>query len=315
MSAETTWVVSRFATGFQRTTVTRLPDGTHRWVREAGEDRPGPLSAPGPRERHALAALAPGPVALSLPRPVGGRPDAPGALHYRVPGAVSAAQLLGYDLDADGRVRVAAALRGTGALLRGVHTGVRPGDVPPGRPVAVDRLESWLRHGAGPRAAQLLHQRARRVLGEHRLERLRHWCGCLAGGPGAPWVALHGAPSTGGLVLSSQPGGDALFGGEDLARGPAEFDLGWLLGELLEQRILAAAQGSARPWLAGLAEELLAGYGAPADTATTGRAAVLRIATHLHDFAAYVGWHHELHLLAGRLAEHVDSEGRHAAQS
>ncbi|MGW3271268.1 hypothetical protein ACWDFH_07310 [Streptomyces kronopolitis] len=57
---------------------------------------------------------------------------------------------------------------------------------------------------------------------------------------------------------------------------------------------------------------LLDAYGPDHDSPTVARAAVLRIVTHLHDFAAYVNWTDELIAYSAFAAELIDSEGAHA---
>jgi hypothetical protein len=51
------------------------------------------------------------------------------------------------------------------------------------------------------------------------------------------------------------------------------------------------------------------GYGPPDDPVAVGRSAVLRVFTHAHDFAAYMGWHPELLEYLARIAEMVDDDG------
>ncbi|WP_328872388.1 hypothetical protein OHT76_21020 [Streptomyces sp. NBC_00287] len=170
---------------------------------------------------------------------------------------------------------------------------------------------------AGPRAAAALHSVALRLLGSARWDRVLGWCEELAvGRPGD--VFLHGAPSLGSIVVGPEPPHGWLMIGEELARGPADHDLGWLLGEFVEWRMTLD-----RPVLAPAAPldpevyettraALLRGYGPPADPVAAGRSAVLRVFTHAHDFAAYMGWHPELLEYLAAIAELIDDEGARA---
>ncbi|MFR0358363.1 hypothetical protein [Streptomyces sediminimaris] len=304
-------LVDFFATGYQRTAVHRLPDGTFRWVRGAGADRPVPLAGPGPRARRLLAAPRSAGIRLALPEEI------PGALRYTVHGAESAARLLWSELPPARRDRLTGALHGTGRLLRALHDtpgrGERPAEVA-GRtgPPGPARLAAWMDTGAGPRAAARLHGLLRARFGPRRWAVLRSWCAGLAE-PAPGDVLLHGAAGTGSVIVAEERSGpaadSALLTGEDLAPGPPAFDVGWLLGEFLELRMTAARKGATpRPPLTELPAALLDGYGG-ADPVTAGRAAVLRIATHAHDFAAYMGWHPELGLYADALPAYVDGEG------
>jgi hypothetical protein len=306
-------LVDSFATGYQRTSIYRLANGSFLWARSPGADRPVPLTGPGPLARHRLASLRSADVRVALPD------HAPGALHYTTHGADSVARLLWTDLTPARRDRLITTLQGIGRLLRALHSppnaGAPPGDVS-GRtgPPGPTRLAAWMDTGAGPRAAQHLHGVLRTRFGPRRWATVRSWCAALAE-PEPVDVLLHGAPSTGSIVVGDdgafRPAAtdSVLLTGEDLAPGPAAFDLGWLLGEFLELRMTAAAQRLARPLLVELPEALLDGYGTVGDPLAAGRAAVLRIVTHAHDFAAYMGWHPELGLYADTLPSYVDSDG------
>jgi aminoglycoside phosphotransferase (APT) family kinase protein len=303
-------LVDSFATGYQRTAVHRSADGSCLWVRSAGADRPVPLTGPGARARLRMAAPRPEGIRVVLPDEI------PGALLYTAYGAESAAKLLWTELPPARRDRLTAALHATGRLLRTLHDA--PCDAPPaeitGRtgPPGPARLAAWMDTGTGPRAAARLHGVLRARFGPHRWAVVRSWCAELAErAPGD--VLLHGAPSTGSVIVADErlePAEAALLTGEDLAPGPAAFDIGWLLGEFLELRMTDTRKGARpRPLLTDLPAALLDGYGAIGDPPAAGRAAVLRIVTHAHDFAAYMGWHSELGLYADALPAYVDSEG------
>ncbi|WP_349345454.1 hypothetical protein [Streptomyces rapamycinicus] len=109
----------------------------------------------------------------------------------------------------------------------------------------------------------------------------------------------------------ARPG--ALLIGEELARGPAEYDVGWLLGELAELRLLALARTGDDQSVSACEEaarHLLRGYGGDhLDPVPLGRVAALRVLTHAHDYAAYVAWTAELSDYLDVIAALLDAEG------
>ncbi|MFD3520650.1 hypothetical protein [Streptomyces sp. NPDC058653] len=165
---------------------------------------------------------------------------------------------------------------------------------------------------------------ARGRLGARLWERLGDWAEAARQPPGRGGVVLlHGAPSTGWLVPS--PAGDhsVLLTGEEVTGGDPALDLGWILGELHELRsaatrgLGAAGQGPPVDYPAA-ARALLAGYLhteespedlGPALPPGTARAATLRLAVHMRDFASFVGWHEDLRHYADLLAETLDADG------
>lgn len=298
-------LVDRFATGFQRTSIFRLTEGGFRWERSPGDDRVSPQRIPSPELRDALLDLHTTKLSFGLPEPVDG------GLGYVTPGATSVAKLLQVVAFGEIRDHLLSAVRDTGRLLRRLHTTVAPELAPPDDSAALARLRFWLEHGDGPRAAGPLARRLRQRLGDDRWAAVTGWCDSFTA-DSADDVVLHGAPSTGSLVPSPAPGEAVLLAGEDVMRGQPEFDLGWLLGELLELRLPAASRQGDRPELVELGAVLLAGYGGEFDRDAVGRAAVLRILTHMHDFAAYVGWHPELLVYVDAMPGHIDSRGRAA---
>jgi len=295
-----------FATGFLRTAV-HADDPGYAWVRRPGADRPAPLTPPSAPVRSAIRSLEPTNPFLALPEVVGD------ALLYRVPGPVAVAKLC---VGSDPRLTpggVASAMARTGHGLRLLHT-VDPSLATSGPPGPA-RLAAWMRHGRGPRAATAFHTVVRRRLGTARWSHLAGWCESLATDL-ADGVFLHGAPSLGSVIAGSRPGSGCLLTGEDVARGPADFDFGWLLGEFAEWRmtLLRGTPGlvmDPRDYHAALGG-LCQAYGVPADRVAAGRAAALRIFTHAHDFAAYMGWHSELLEYASSIAELIDEDGAQA---
>ncbi|MFJ5557828.1 hypothetical protein ACIQCD_10470 [Streptomyces sp. NPDC093250] len=300
--------LEQFATGFQRTSVHRADNG-YLLVRRAGAQRPTPLAPPAPEASTALRALRATEARLVLPVAVGD------ALHYRVPGTGLAAKLSVPGDCAISSAHAAAAVHGTGAVLRRLHDTI-PVSVASAGPPGPARLAAWMRSDRplGPRAAGVLHTTALRRLGSERWNRVLGWCEELAADD-ARDVFLHGAPSLGAIVVGPRPPHGWLMTGEDLARGPADHDLGWLLGEFVEWQMTLRRPLPA--WIPPMNPEvyeavraaLLRGYGPPDDPVAAGRAAVLRVFTHAHDFAAYMGWHDELLEYTTKIAELIDDEG------
>ncbi|MBB2744751.1 UNVERIFIED_ORG: hypothetical protein FHR35_004600 [Microbispora rosea subsp. rosea] len=293
-------LVSRFGTGFLRTEIYRHGDA-HLWVRRPGPQRGRPFHPVSPRVSKAVAAVPTGPVVWRLPEESGE------IRRYRAPGETSAANLaLGTSGDPEWE-RLRRVLCNTGRALRAVHIGVS-GELATEPPPGPSRLARWLRSGRGPGGAGRFHETARLRLGSRRWERALSWC---EPHPGATRF-LHGAPSLGCIVVGPVTGNAALLAGEELARGPAESDVGWLLGELLELRLI----GETVPGLKRLSEQagaaaaaLLCGYDAPLDAGLLGRVAAVRVFTHAHDFAAYVGWADELTTYADHLVRLIDEQG------
>jgi hypothetical protein len=93
-----------------------------------------------------------------------------------------------------------------------------------------------------------------------------------------------------------------------VAVGPPEYDVAWLLGELRELRLLHFTAEEQRA-ACGVAETaLLDGYGtAGLDFPALRRLTAVRVATHAHDYAAYVGWTDQLVRYADAVALLVDS--------
>ncbi|GGV05537.1 hypothetical protein GCM10010260_48430 [Streptomyces filipinensis] len=290
--------VAEFATGLQTTRVHRTPEGRYTWWHGPGPLRPDPLAAP-------LAAYVPRhtPGArLAVPRP-----RAAGLAHL-ADGAHSAAAWL-RDPRPQARTLVAHALAAAGRALRTLHT--TPAPVAAATPPALARLRAYLTADPaakpGGAAVHRLREDVVRAWGPARLERLRSWCHGLAE-PCRDAVLVHGFASLGALVPPARPAPVALLTGEDLGAARPELDLGWLLGDLAELAWSAPAPAGS----ADLSGALLDGYGPDADRAWAARAAVVRIAAHQRDFAAYCGWSDELPAYTAFIADLIDEEGRRA---
>jgi hypothetical protein len=207
---------------------------------------------------------------------------------YRVRGPESVARRLLHHGPDDDLARI---LHGAGRLLRALHGTPVPRELaerPDTRPRGLVRFREWLAgRSPVPRAAHaesLLRPR----LGEVRMAALHALCERIAEDPQP--VLCHGAPALGSLVPAEGTAEGAaeadLLIGEDLCLAPWYFDLGWLLGELVE---LKWYRGDGHPAWPRLLDALLQGYGRDLGDSWP-RMAALRILLHLHDYTAYVGW-------------------------
>ncbi|MGW8666902.1 hypothetical protein [Streptomyces niveus] len=337
--------VREYGTRYLRISVRYHGDARFSWLRVPGPAHEGPQTAPSPAAGLALrrvdAAVADAGSGAGSGADAGSGAGAGrgarlalgeraaasesgerGGVVYRVPGAVSVARLLPSGDDTAYRLSVRA-LADLGRTLRQLH------DVPWefAEPVpphhGVGRLLAWISgaapDGDGARLRTLAHDR----LGARLWTRLTDWAVAAQEPPGRGGaVLLHGAPSTGWLVPS--PAGDhsVLLTGEEVTGGDPALDLGWVLGELHELRSAAArglgAAGQGPPVdYPAAARALLAGYLRKEDAAATvealppgtARAATLRLAVHMRDFASFVGWHEDLRRYADLLAETLDADG------
>lgn len=288
--------VAEYGTGLQVTRVTRTADGRYEWWHGPGADRSGPLAAP-------FVSYVPRGAGFATARPVGD------GLAHLADGPYSAAAWL-RDARPQARLLVAHALAAAGTALRALHATDAPtADVPP----ALARLRSFVEGQNRPEAPEpavhRLREHVAHAWGPTRLARLRAWCAELAA-PGET-VLVHGFASLGALVPPLHRGPVALLTGEDLGAARPELDLGWLLGDLAELAwaVPVFGDGDAGP---DLPRVLLDAYGPGADRETAARAAVLRIALHMRDFAAYRGWSDELTDYTAFIADLIDEEGRRA---
>jgi len=110
-------------------------------------------------------------------------------------------------------------------------------------------------------------------------------------------------------VLSESSAPSALLTGDEVACGPRDFDLAWVLGEFLVTEHLtlylpddqAARQ---RQLITDCRDAFLIAYGPSKDLVTTGRTTSLRVLLEIHDAAAYLD--RMLDDLAAQAAEIVD---------
>ncbi|MGN5381201.1 hypothetical protein ACQ4WX_40795 [Streptomyces lasalocidi] len=164
---------------------------------------------------------------------------------------------------------------------------------------------------AGTRAAPAFHTILRDGLGTQRWSKLTAYAHEATSQSGHLTVVI-GWATLGSLITVDDPEPTppvALLCGPEGALAAPEIDLGCALGELHEIAASLTARAMPSHRVTAWRDALLNGYGTPLDTARTARTAVVRIATHAHDFAAYVGFHTELHTYVGMLADLLDNEG------
>ncbi|CAL9628380.1 hypothetical protein [Streptomyces sp. enrichment culture] len=328
--------VREYGTRYLQITVRHHGDAEFSWLRTPGAAHTRPQRLPpvavGAALRHVDTAAGDAPegrrgARLALGEWAGPVPDraARPGVRYRVPGAVSVARLLPSGDDTAFRLSVGA-LADADRTLRRLHRELWEFPERPPHP-GMRRLRAWILGEETGTDAGRLRAQARTRLGPSLWARLRDWSEAAnepSWGTGA--VLLHGAPSTGWLVPAPAGGHAALFTGEEVTGGDPALDLGWILGELHELRTAAArglgAAGQGPPVdYPAAARALLAGYtggagatGASALPPGTARAATLRLAVHMRDFASFVGWHQDLHRYCDLLAETLTEDGAPALE-
>jgi len=275
------------------------PSDRYRWSFGPGVDRPEPLRwVPSP-VRNELAHLPDAPnCRLSLGWIDGER------RHHLAPGrATLAHHLIRRSAGASRRDLVQAA-SGLGALLRHMgrldSTSMQQLPAPSGP----RRLAHWLRTGDGPWAAGIMHDRLISLLGSARTEEIISWVDEVPRDQ-----LVHGRAGLAATVLSESAAPSALLTGDEIAYGPRDFDLAWVLGELLVSKHMtrylpndeAARQ---RQLITDCRDAFLVGYGPSKDLVTTGRTTSLRVLLEIHDAAAYLD--RMLDDLASQAAELVD---------
>ncbi|SDS10429.1 hypothetical protein [Jiangella sp. DSM 45060] len=191
----------------------------------------GHLWADVPAERTTPAAIVrvprqDGSVRIGVPIPLSG-----GAVAYEVPWRPA---LLAATITAAGPRHPAGPDLGAGLgrALRALHDG--PGAVPAAEPAALARVDAT---GTLARTDDRLAAAL---------------AGVRAGWHAQPPAPLHGEPSTGHLLVAQQPAADdavlaVVTGWTGRARGPAWFDAGYLIGDLLEIAHLLPADGHRAP--------------------------------------------------------------------
>ncbi len=275
------------------------PTDRYRWSFGPGIDRPEPLRHASSLLSSALNTCSESPhCRISMGWIDGER------RHHLAPGrATVAAHLASPKTDASRRDLVQAA-SGLGIVLKQVGQ-LNPVNLeelaPPSGP---RRLAHWLRTGDGPWAAGIMHDRLLALLGPARTEEIISWVDDM------PRERLsHGRAGLTSTVLSESSGPSALLTGDEIANGPRDFDLAWVLGELLVSEHMtcylpddeAARQ---RELITDCRDAFLIGYGPSKDLVTTGQTTAMRVLLEIHDSAAYLD--RMLDDLAGQAAELVD---------
>lgn len=302
-------IVDAFGTGLAETVV-MLRAGAVVWRRRPGPDVRADVSyqpRPVPRDfaRRAAAASSDR-FAFAVPE------ETADAYTWTAPGRSSAARLLASAAAPEESERSAGVAWLLGQHLRAFHGldgTASPGDYPP-LPFA-SRLTAWMRTGSGARAASVWHDILMRGLGQRRWDRLAEY-GQEALTAKAPPTIVVGWATLGSVIVpdadrtASPP---ALLCGDQGCVAAPEADIGCLLGEIHEIQDVLVRRGSPAAHLSAWRTALLQGYGPRLDTERAARTAVVRIAAHTHDFAAFVGFHIDLHAYVGLLVRLLDSEG------
>lgn len=272
-------LVRRTVTGHLVTAVFQTASGVL-WLRAPGPWRTSEFRMAPPGAATALRALSGRDLDVVLGEPAGT------GLLYRVRSSQVAIDLVSAVPTAEQWVRITNVLTAVGRGLRELHN-LPPGDVD-ARPLGTARLAAWLRGGPQSCASGRLAQAWQARLGARRTAQVLDWCDEI-GAAGPRDTLLHGGASIGALVDGAD-GPPALLCGEEIAAGRPEYDLGWLCGELLEWQLICCSSGDAAASCAAARQAVLRAYGDGIDLDLIDRVMVLRIATHAHDFAAYVGW-------------------------
>ncbi|MFG2986776.1 hypothetical protein ACGFYQ_36960 [Streptomyces sp. NPDC048258] len=308
MTAPDEQQIATYGTGLQTTRITRRSDGTIRWQHSRGHNHTTPYP-PVPDDFTARARDA-SDDRLHFATPT--EADATRST-WNTAGRRSAARFL--LIEDDPGHHLYDLLGRLGARLEVLHTPrpAPPRDVYP-PPPGPARLRTWLEHGRGTRAGAGFHYRLRSQLGPGRFAKLRAYTDTVLQ-PTDHDTVLHGWLTLGSIVPPDEPGSGlptAVLSGIEAAYGRPEADLSSIVGEIEEFRRTAELSGTPRPFLRRLTATFLDHYGLGYDRSVVAAGAVVRIATHAHDFANYVGWHASLHTYVPMLADLLDCDGNTA---
>jgi hypothetical protein len=266
--------------GLRRTAVHQIAADRYVWHLVPGDRAPAPLRHPDPTLTPLIAAASTSELTF-----VPAEPHGDGLLH-RTSAALSAAYFMGAAPPIRRQLLpdLSAVARGLARLHRNVMS--HPAEPSP----AVTRLLRWTNGADVEPGAERLRVLASDRWGRPGMDLLRSWAEQSCGGTGR---LLHGNASLGSLLPLAPPvSGFELLTGTDLTSGHPEFDYGWMLGELFELAFAADGRRPDRaPMLDDFARSLLHD---DLDPALVGRAMVLRVAAHMHDFAAYMPWQEHL---------------------
>lgn len=271
-----------------------------RWTLGAGSDRNDPLRSTPAKVRFALASLDPeADGRISVDWTEGDR------RHYLAPGRSS----LSAYVARHGELGVDGVMLGSAATLGSALRKLR--DLDPAcaeelpAPSGPRRLAHWLRTGDGPWGAAVMHDQLAAALGQSRIDEIVGWVDEM------PQVQLvHGRAGFGATIVpESFQTPAAVLLGDEIAYGPWDFDLAWVLGDLLvgeHMTVLGHPEAAAKRQeiITECRDAFLIAYGPAADIVTAGRTTILRVLLELHDSAAYLD--RQLTELAASAPELVD---------
>jgi hypothetical protein len=305
---------SAWGTGLAETEVLRLAAGRYAWSRRPGADvrvdgsaRARPVPA-GFARRAALASSAA--FEFALPEF-----DADQCTHtWTAPGPFSVAHaLMGAAGDLTPQRVADEVAEPIGRAMRAFHA-IGNTDIEDEYPQLeyAARLSRWMRTGEGTRDAAVWHKVLSGGLGTARWDLLAAYAEDALSTEGSATVALGWA--TLGSVVAPAPAVDdgwptrppALLCGDHACLAAPETDLGCMLGELCELEASLARNGASAAAIESFRQALLRGYGPGLDPDLVTRAAIIRIAVHSHDYAAFVGFHIDLHTYVALLADLLD---------
>lgn len=175
------------------------------------------------------------------------------------------------------------ALREVGVLLDKLHALPVGGDTAsvPKRPASLGRLRGWFEEPLPGERLRRARAELCRQLGERGWDRLCAWADDVE--EDREKVLCHGWFGVGRCVPHPREPAVEIIAGEDIGLAPPAFDLGLLVGELLEMRRFLPSP--TETWEL-LLDELLEGYGRPLNTPVL-RCAALGLLLHLHDFCVH----------------------------
>jgi aminoglycoside phosphotransferase (APT) family kinase protein len=124
-------------------------------------------------------------------------------------------------------------------------------------------------------------------------------------------VLVHGELSLGNAFFDAQGRSLAIVGADGICHGHAACDVGWVLGELHELRVVHAPGSETldADVLAGLEATFLRACRLEDHEARLARTLVAtRLLVHAHDYAAYVAWHEDVVRLCAAAADVLTGE-------
>lgn len=273
-------IVHHTVTGLLETTVESGPDG-FTVARAPGLLAP-PWKMPNAESLQAVTGhVAPG---VTWAPPV---EDTHGRRSFVVPGVGSVARLA---LSGMNRQAITQMLRPVVSALSSLNERPATNNRPP---TPVLRLQGWLRDGSGAGHAGEVYNILTTTLSSDDMQLLCSNVDALAEGRVHAQNLLLG--SAGASAVYPDPSGDgATVLVDEVCAGPPGWDVGWLLGEQIELLLSAPGAEVKPPRLTAdpVVAELL--VEAPDTLDSIGYFAGLRWLTHMHDYAAYVGWSDDL---------------------